>query len=214
MATQGYSRPPYSPTRFPAGITNANKGEVLSNMGQLDPTKFITFFEDFTGIAPAGLGQFTQVDGEGGLAEVEIDDTTPGSVSSAACFVLSADRRFFLKARLAVDDVSGEFVLGLTDSATTPTEGVTLTFSDNTITLATLGVQADTDTYTSSVENAEFVELGIEYSPNKSLTAFLNGNPIARLRPTAFSASAVRAAIATDSDEVVTLDYLFAAVER
>ena len=93
MATQSYSKPPYSPTRFPAGITNANAGENLGNLGQPDPTKFETFFEDFI-TPPAALGTFTAIAGPGGLATVA---TTNAVDTPTASFVLDPTKRFFFK---------------------------------------------------------------------------------------------------------------------
>ena len=37
-----------SPTRFPYGVTNVEKPSVFGQMGQLNPAKFITYFNDFT----------------------------------------------------------------------------------------------------------------------------------------------------------------------
>ena len=210
MATQSYSKPPYSPTRFPAGITNANAGENLGNLGQPDPTKFETFFEDFIA-APAALGTFTAIAGPGGLATVA---TTNAVDTPTASFVLDPTKRFFFKARLSLATVANTILVGFANDLATVTGGVTVAIANNTLTLSIVGgASAGTDTATVVTANTIPYEIGFDYTPNKYVTAYLNGNPVARLPAVAFSTANLVAGI-LPTGATATVDYIFAAVER
>lgn len=74
-------------TRFPNGLTNVSETNPLGNMGQPDPTKFITYFEDFvnsssfpiatSGLAAASTSAWTVTvteAGAGNAASALVDD--------------------------------------------------------------------------------------------------------------------------------------------
>lgn len=207
MATQSYSRPPYSPTRFPAGITNANTGENLGNLACPDPTKMQIFFEDFIA-APAALGVTTGIDGAGGLATAA---TTVAVDTPTASFVLSSTRRFFFKARLSLATVANTILLGFTDDLAIPTVGVTISIANNVLTLE--NYDGTTDTATVATVDATMYEIGFEYIPGKGVVAYLDGGVVARLPDTTFTTDPLVAGVVA-TGATVTLDYIFAAVER
>lgn len=210
MAAQGYSKPPYSPTRFPGGITNANVGEVLENFAALDPTKLQVFFEDFI-TPPAALGTFTGIAGAGGLATVA---TTNAVDTPTACFRLDPTKRFFFKAKLSLATVANTILVGFADALSSPTGGVTVTIANNVLTLAIVGgASAGTKAVNVSTANATMYEIGIAYNPNKDVVAYLNNVPVASLPATAFVAADLVAGI-LPTGATATVDYIFAAVER
>lgn len=210
MARLGYAKAPYSPTRFPAGITNANVGTVLGNYADTDPTKLQVFFEDFIA-APADLGTFTAVAGAGGLATVA---TTVTVGTPLASFALSLNRRFFFKARLSLATVANGVTVGFGDALTATTAGVTVTIANNVLTLQQFGGTAQSASATVATANATMYEVGFEYSPNEGITAYLNDVPVARLRGVAALPSADMIAGVRPNGATATVDYLLAAVER
>lgn len=211
MATQGYSRPPYSPTRFPAGITNANKGDILANLATVDPTKLQIFWEDFIA-APAALGTTTGIAGPGGLATAA---TTIAVDTPTACFVLDPTKRFFFAARLSLATVANTIVLGFTDDLSNPEDGVVVSIANNALTVTNyIGAAAiEVDTATVATVNDTMYEVGFEYTPNKGVTVYLDGGVVARIRPAALTTENLVAGV-YPSGATATLDYIFAAVER
>lgn len=214
MAIPAYARPPYSPTRFPAGVTNANAGEILGNLAQPDPTKLQVFFEDFIA-APAALGTFTAIAGAGGLATVATTNTVGTPLAS---FNLStANRRFFFKARLSLATVANGITVGFGDALTATADGVTLTIANNVATLQSFGGTALSATANVTTVNATMYELGFEYVPRKGVSAYLNtgSGPVEILFIAAntFSATNMIAGVRPNG-ATATVDYIFAAVER
>ena len=90
------------PTRFPGGLTTAAPDATLANLGQIDPTKFATFFDDLF-IPAAALGTFTAIAGNGGLVTVA---TTKVIGTPAASFTPRASKRAFFKAKLSTSVVA------------------------------------------------------------------------------------------------------------
>lgn len=211
MATQGYARPPFSPTRFPAGITNANVGDILANLATVDPTKLQIFWEDFIA-APSALGVTTGIDGAGGLATAA---TTVAVDTPTACFVLDPTKRFFFAARLSLATVANSITLGFTEDLSDPDDGVVVTIANNVLTVSNFigGSAVETDTYNASTANATMYEVGFEYDPRKGVTVYLDGNAVARIDPAALTTENLVAGV-YPSGATATLDYIFAAVER
>lgn len=211
MATQGYAKPPFSPTRFPAGITNANVGDILGNFALPDPTKLQVFWEDFIA-APSALGVTTGIAGAGGLATAA---TTVAVDTPTACFALDPTKRFFFAARLSLATVANTIVLGFTDDLSDPEEGVVVSIANNALTVTNyIGAAAvETDTYTASTVNATMYQVGFEYDPRKGVTVYLDGGVVARIDPAALTTENLVAGV-YPSGATATLDYIFAAVER
>lgn len=207
MATQSYSQPPYSPTRFPAGITNANAGENLGNLACPDPTKMQIFFEDFIA-APAALGVTTGIAGAGGLAT---SATTVAVDTPTASFVLEPTLRFFFKARLSLAAVAQTILLGFTDDFAAPTVGVTISIANNVLTLENYA--GTTATATLTTVDATMYEVGFEYIPRRGVRAYVDGAIVASIPDTTFDTdNLVAGGVATGT--TATWDYIFAAVER
>ncbi len=213
MARTQYARPPYSPTRFPAGIGTANVGEILADLGTPDPTKFQIFFEDF--ITPAAaLGTFTAIAGAGGLATVATTNTVGTPLAS---FRLTPNRRAFFKARLSLATVANGITVGFGNALTGTTSGVTLTIANNVATLQSFGGTALSATKNVVTTNATMYELGFAFTPRKGISAYLDTGTgpqeIASIAATTFAATDLLAGIRPNG-ATATVDYILAAVER
>lgn len=208
MAT---SRPPFNPTRFPGGITNANPGDVLGNFALPDPTKMQTWFEDFIA-PPAALGTFTTIAGAGGLvtaATIQAVDTPTAS------FVLDDSRRFFFSSRLSLATVANTITVGFSEDIADTDDGVIITVANNVLTLSNFvgGSATVTDTATLTTANTVMYEVGFEYVPGKGVSAYVDGNVVARIKPSALTAVNLVAGV-YPSGATATIDYIFASVER
>lgn len=199
------------PTRFPGGITNASPTETLRNLGQPDPTKFITFFEDFI-VPPAALGTFTAVSGDGGLATVA---TTMSVTTPQTSFVLDASKRFFFKAKASIADTAQAMVGGFADDISTVTAGVTVALDAGNLILSVVGSGTTTKTVAVSYANAEQVSFGFEYIPNVGVFAYFNDAQVAAIRDMTNldDSTALEAGLYSDGS-TVTVDYVLAAAER
>lgn len=201
-----YAKPPFSPTRFPAGITNANVGDVLGNYALPDPTKMQTFFEDFI-TPPAALGTFTGIAGAGGLATVA---TTNAVGTPTASFRPISTRRAFFAARLSLATVANTIRVGFAPDLSSDINNMSVTVANNVLTLR---CGAATVTANVATVNATMYELGIVFVPRDGLYAYLDGAPVARLdNPTLPAADMVAGILPTGA--TATVDYIFAAVER
>lgn len=207
MATQA----PFHPTRFPGGLTNADVGSNLGNLGVLDPTRIQVFFEDFIA-APTALGVSTGIAGAGGLATVA---TTVANDTPTASFVLDETKRFFFKARLSLATVANDILLGFADDLAAVTEGVTIEIANNVLTLAsTIASVVVSDTATLTTADTVMYEVGFEYIPNKGIIAYVDGEVVARLAaPVSLSVANLVAGL-LPTGATATVDYWLAAVER
>jgi hypothetical protein len=106
-------------TRYPYGVSNADQNGGLSEMGQLDPTLFHTFFDDFDGLvvqdgSTSAVVQWTFTLNAGTIAMTPVDDgavliTTANTDEAitqmqrtSATFLPTANKKIFFKARLKV----------------------------------------------------------------------------------------------------------------
>jgi len=129
-----------SPVRFPAGVTNRVKANPLGMMGQLDPTKYYTFFDDFdTWVTDtSGVAKYTITTTEGGSGDATeaLADAANGVLvitndgADNDCdwlqkigenFLLASGKKLFFKARFKVSDATqSDWVMGLQVTDTTP----------------------------------------------------------------------------------------------
>lgn len=211
MGTNSYASPPYSPTRFPAGVTNANEGENLGNLGQLDPSKFHTRFDDFDFLATGAWTATTTaiVAGDGGIATI----TAGGSLLSTASWQVNEGLRQFFKARVSLTTPAAIGLLGLVDNAT-PTTGVFLSFSGGSYTLQ-VGPEANTVTAEYPFTADEFVDVGFEHDPHTNkVYLYLNNQRVASLPDSTIPTDIDLLIIANVEGADGSLDYIFVATER
>ena len=234
MATQGYSRPPYSPTRFPAGITNANAGEVTQNLGKPDETKFFTDFDDFTTYAAgdwsltgtptvalgAGVGGWLSVTRAAAAAIVRRNQST---------FQVTVGKQMFFKFRLSLADVANSVVwFGLMNSGATPanaTDGIYFNKADTESAFtANVRVNATTGAYASgaigSILDATPTTLGFWYDGKHTVRFYQDDQLIQTVDITAYfpDTALVLGFSINDgtggSGEVMLVDYVYCAQER
>lgn len=120
-----------STTRLPNGVTNVTKANPMGMMGQLDPTKYHTYFDDFdtytaadwtiteTGVATQAL---TDADG-GQLLITNAGGGTDASWSQKVgeSFLVEAGKKLWFKAKFQVSDATqSNVVMGLQITDTTP----------------------------------------------------------------------------------------------
>ena len=124
------------PTRFaPNGVTNATDTQNLGMMGQLDPTKFHTYFEDFDTFTVAdwtittielGAGDATEAltDADGGVLLITNDAADNDSdffQKVGESFKLESGKQLWFKSRFKVSDATeSDWVMGLQITDTTP----------------------------------------------------------------------------------------------
>lgn len=162
-----------STTRFPNGVTNVGEDTIFAAMGQLAPTKFHTYWEDFDYYTAANWtvtetqAGATQAltDGDGGLlllTNSAADDDLVALQKVGESFRFAAGKKLWFEARLKVSDATqSDLTVGLQITDTSPldvTDGVFFIKADgstsvtlrveknNTASTATVGTMAD-DTF-------------------------------------------------------------------
>lgn len=125
------------PTRFiNGGVTNASKPEPFGMMGQLDPTKFNSFFEDFhySDVAAAtpldwtvtkvGVGTVTVASEDGAamlFTNAAADNDSVAAQLKNPGFVLNSGKQSWFEARMKISDITqSDLLIGLTGLDTTP----------------------------------------------------------------------------------------------
>ena len=216
MSRNSYAKPPYSPTRFPAGITNANDGETLGNFGAPDPTKFHTLFDDFNfGVSGWTAVTTAAVAGAGGLVTI----TAAGSlVTPQTSFRVDLTRRFFMKARVSqVNIVTGTVLFGLVDAIAAPTRGLYLTLVNSVLTLNLVGAGGTTTVAATVVtSNTTFNTIGIEYNPvTHKVMFYFNNAAVGGTSTLTNLVTAQDLALGIKSTTTdASVDYVLAAAER
>ena len=123
-----------APTRFTSGVTNNAKSNILGMMGQPDPTKFHTFFDDFDRYV-AGDWTITTTELGTGSATEALSNADGGVllITNAAgdndldffnkvgeSFLFESGKQLWFKARFKVSDATqSDFVMGLQITDTT-----------------------------------------------------------------------------------------------
>lgn len=170
-------------TRFPNGVTNSSDIAFFADMGQLDPTKFHTYFDDFDYFTAgdwtittteAGAGDATEAltDGDGGLLLITndaADDDNDFLQKKGESFKFVAGKRLWFKTRFKVSDATqSDVVIGLQITDTTPlavTDGVYFLKADGSTTVNCLVTKNSTSTTTAAATLASntFITLGFYY---------------------------------------------------
>ena len=135
-------------TRFPNGISNAARGSDLEDMGQLDPTAYHTYFNDFDEAPLATEWTLTAVSVGTGTSAITTPDTDGGMalITSAAnendglwaqlkgeTFLLESGKKTWMKARFNTSDaIQSDMVVGLHSTSTTP-QAATMRFLFETV---------------------------------------------------------------------------------
>ena len=227
------------PTRHPSGITNSIN-EVLSDMGQLDPTQFHTFFDDFdryvagdwtitTTETGGSSASEALTDGDGGLLLITNDDADNDAdflQKVGESFLMEAGKKAWFKARFKVSDATqSDFVMGLQITDTTPldvTDGIFFQKDDGDTALDVYVEKDDTATSETDIHTMEddtFVEVGWYYNGDDNVAVWVDGGLVTNLATTNLPDDeelTISFGIQNGegSSKTMTVDYIFAAKER
>ena len=226
-----------STTRFPNGVTNAGEDTIFAALGQLAPTKFHTYMEDFDYYV-AGDWTVTETDagatqaladGDGGLlllTNSAADDDLNALQKKGESFRFAAGKKLWFEARLKVSDATqSDVVVGLQITDTTPldvTDGVFFIKADGSTSVSLLVEKNNTATTTSSVATLAddtFITLSFYYDGVSQIQYAVNG---------VVQGASVTTNLPDDEDMTVsfgiqngeavaktmTVDYVFACKER
>lgn len=230
-------------TNFENGVTNRNAADLFGSMGQLDPTKFSTYMDDFNapgidetgnntlqGYTAPATGAVAAAASELGAAVTLTSGATDNDVaiirSTALGFNVVASTRLYYRARLQVDDILlSDVVAGLSDDATdtTPTDGI-IFVKDEASGAIDLRVFSTTLVASSvavaTMVNATMLTLEFYWDGIDRVYFGVNGVPTGFIDlsgvtlPTGFLGSTLGVIAREAVAKVVTCDYLFASQER
>ena len=219
------------PTRYPNDIGTGRKGTALANFPGIDPTKVVTYFNDFTGYT-AGDWTITRVGvtptealsttEENGVLTLTMaaSDNSSDELQLVTSFTPSAAKKIWFKTRFKISDATeSDFLIGLASVDTTllgatAGDGVTdgIFFAkDDGATGIYVSVQKDTTTgqnQATSIATAttSYVTLGFEYDGKGYLKYFVDDVHKGTLdaSSTYFPNTALRPSIAMMNGEAVS----------
>lgn len=198
-----------STTRFPSGVTNVNVLMPLGGLGSPDPTKYICFFDDYTGDGTAA--------GYGGVTTAA---TTVAKATPFTCFSLNAPQDSFFSAQASLATIAATTLVGgIVDSLSAPTSGIYITLTNGvTLTLSIkLGGVTTTATATVAMANATMAQFGWAYlASSNQVIGFFNNVKVCTLNvpTTFFTGATAQLAGVLPTGATATIDYIFAAQER
>ena len=226
-----------STTRFPNGVTNVGEDTIFAALGQLAPTKFHTYWEDFDYYA-AGNWTVTETqasatqaltDGDNGLlllTNSAADDDLVALQKVGESFRFAAGKKLWFEARFRVSDATqSDVVMGLQITDATPldvTDGVFFIKADNSTSVSLLVEKDGVATTTASVAtlaNNTFITLAFYYDGVSQIQYAVNG---------VVQGASVTTNLPDDEDltvsfaiqngeaaaKTMTVDYVFACKER
>lgn len=184
-----------STTRFPSGVTNVEKAVTLGAMGQPDPTKFHTFFDDFDRYVAAdwtitttelGAGSATEAltDADGGVLLITndaADNDADFFQKVGESFKFQSDKKLWFKARFKVSDATqSDFFIGLQITDTTPldtTDGVFFQKDDGDASLDFHVEKNNTATSASAIATVvsdTYLSVGFYYNGSDAIEYFVD----------------------------------------
>lgn len=225
-----------STTRFPNGVTNVGEDTIFAALGQLAPTKFHTYWEDFD-YYTAGDWTVTETqsgatqalaDGDGGLlllTNSAADDDLVALQKVGESFRFAAGKKLWFEARLKVSDATqSDLTVGLQITDTSPldvTDGVFFIKADGS-TSVTLRVEKNNTASTATaatMADDTFITLAFFYDGVSQVQYAVNGVVSGAVATTnlpddedltvSFALQNGEAAAKT-----MTVDYIFVAKER
>ncbi len=227
-----------TPTRFPPGVTTAEKGSTLGFYGRPDPTIWHTYFDDFDyyvagnwTVTNGASGTVALTDADNGVLLVTNNTGATDSITLqkvGESFLLASGRPAAFKCRFKASEATDSaFVIGLCITDTTPadaTDGIFFSKADDTTSITCL-CRKNATTGSTSLTAATFaadtyITLGWYYDGKSSVTVFVNDAavgtldgsssylPDTEITPTIFFQNGAAGA------KNASIDYLFAAAQR
>lgn len=224
------------PARYnPFGVTNAKKEQNFGMMGQLDPSKFHSYFQDFDHyvagdwtITSVGAATQALTDVDGGallITNAAADDNSSFLNKKGESFKFELGKKLFFKARMKVSDaVQSDFVIGLQITDTTPldvTDGVYFQKDDGdaNIDFYVEKNNANTTAVVGVVVTDTFIDLGFYFDGKSEIQVFLNDVQVSTFALTNLvDDEELTVSFGVQNGEAVaktmTVDYIFVAKER
>tara|TARA_R110000787_G_scaffold37078_1_gene94399 strand:- start:110 stop:799 length:690 start_codon:yes stop_codon:yes gene_type:complete len=228
------------PTHFQGGVTNAARDGDLSQMGQLDPTKYLTFWDDFiheplstewtitATSAGTGTSAITTPDTHGGMALItsaanENDGLFAQTIGET--FLMASGKKAWLKTRLNISDaIQSDWIVGLHSTDTTPQDATMRFLFESVDGAAAVYFNNDnntTDSDSSTVAtmvDATFLTLGAYWDGAGTIKLYADGVHVTTMSditvPAAEMAVGFGALNGSASVETTNIDYIFVAQER
>ena len=223
-----------------SGITNASRNSTLAAMGALDPTKFLTFWDDFiheplstewtitATSAGSGTSAISTPDLHGGHARITTaanDNDGIFAQTIGEVFLMDSSKKTWLKTRFQVGDATqSDLVVGLHSTDTTPHDATMRFLFESVDGSAALYFNNDdntTDSDSSTVATLAddtFVIVGAYYDGAGSIKLYLNDAHVTTMTsmtpPGAEMAVGFGYLNGAAGAETTDFDYLFIAQER
>lgn len=223
-----------------SGISNASRNSTLAAMGALDPTKFLTFWDDFiheplstewtitATSAGSGTSALSTPDVHGGQARIttaanENDGLYAQTIGEV--FLMDSSKKLWLKTRFQVGDATqSDLIVGLHSTDTTPHDATMRFLFESVDGSAALYFNNDNNSTDSdsgtvaTLEDDTFVSVGAYYDGNGNIKLYLNDAHITTM--TSITPPAAEMAVGfgyingAAGAETTDFDYLFVAQER
>ncbi|MBT4085509.1 MAG: hypothetical protein HOE83_17120 [Alphaproteobacteria bacterium] len=228
------------PTHFTNGISDTAPGDPLYEMGQLDPTNYLTFWDDFidepfatewtiTAVsAGTGTSAISTPDTHGGMALITSADAENDGIWAqkiAETFLMASGKKTWIKTRLSISDATqSDWIVGLHSTSTTPLAATMRFLFKSEDGAATVEFNNDNNTTDSdsdtvaTMSDATFVTLGAYYDGVTSIKLYADGVLITTMTgitvPAAEMAVGFGAINGSASVETTNVDYILVAQER
>lgn len=223
-----------------SGISNASRNSTLAAMGQLDPTKFLTYFDDFiheplstewtitATSAGSGTSAISTPDLDGGCARITTaanEDDGLFAQTIGEVFLLNSSKKTWIKTRFQVGDaIQSDLIIGLHSTDTTPQDATMRFLFESVDGSAALYFNNDNNTddndssTVATLEDDTFVTVGAYYDGNGNIQLFLNDALVTTMTsqtpPGAEMAVGFGYLNGAAGAETTDIDYIFVCKER
>lgn len=187
-----------TPTRFPSGVTNVEKGTPTGNYGLPDPSSWHTYFEDFDYYAAgnwtvtnAATGTIALTDVDGGVLLITNNTGATDSITLqkvGESFLLASGYPAVFKCRIKASEATDSaLVIGLCITDTTPadaTDGIFFSKADDATTITALcrkNATTGSTSLTAGTLTTSFMELAWYYDGKDSVTIYVDGVAVGTL---------------------------------
>jgi hypothetical protein len=222
-------------TNFDNGVTNRNAADLFGSMGQLDPTKFHSFMDDFDlftapgGYTAPSTGSVVPVGSLGASISIQTGavDTNVAIIRAESLgYIIQASQRVYFRARIDMDDViDADGIVGLADGAAIePDDGLFFLKPDgvDTVDLVVRSGASEIARVSAIATMSAGVPLSLEFYWDGIDRVYYGseGTPLGFLDlagltlPSGLIGPTVGSRTGNSSTTTMTVDYLFAAQER